>query len=718
MCSKFILVLSLLGSLAATAYANPVSVTAADLAADDLVSAVTNSPVKNPQQPSASINPPGISDASGQDDKSPSLATAYNLFNLPFEELMQLKVTSVSLFARNALTVASTVKVIKRDDWERNGSRRMLDAVGNQPGTMLLPTVFGQNIIAIRGYARTGSATGIATRLDGIPMNEPRRGSGQLATQNIELGVLDSIELVRGPGSALYGSDAFHGVVVMSAFESEQDVSRMSAEGGVNDFYQAALQHSKGFGNGTRVNLAIAASGEQLERSYQVRDPLTGLPQKVKPDESTASRTATLKMSFKPSSSLKLTAGLYFDDYDTFNSPCCPGVVADSDWNSRTQAGQFIATQQLGGDSTLQARVYYVNTREDRFAASVSVGSGIGDSEVSTDLSRSGAELIYRQPEIEGFNTQLAFGLGYESANFKNGYIVLTPYPLDGTTAPQVLDFPGQGNERDITYLLLDARTVLSDERWSVNYGGRLDEYSNEGTVLTPRLGFIFQPSENSAFKLLYNKAFRAPSIGERYSVADLDLAPETLDSYEFVFLTAGRNWTSELVLFENHWNDAITFALDASQASGFTYKNTGANKAHGLEASFTWQTDGPWRFDFSGSYIKSRNLITEQDYELFPRTMATMGIRRRFDSLDTDMTITNHIFAQAKDTSVQTSTDLPLYWRTDLVFSKSISKKLDIHINVINLFGRDNRWPSVLGFAEGVADRPFSVSIGLRYSM
>jgi outer membrane cobalamin receptor len=710
MLKKCGLTLYILGSLGA-----PFQVYPADLVSNDIVSndIVSNDIVSN------DIAPVLVMDSSlDQDSKLAVLPKEFHVYNLSFEELSQYKVTSASFFARNALTVASTVKVIERDDWLRDGSRRMLDLVGQQPGTMLLPSIYGLNVIAIRGYARTGSARGIATRLDGIPINEPRRGSGQISTQNIELGVLDSIEVVRGPGSALYGSDAFHGVIAMSAFESEQDVSRLSAETGVNNFYQTAVQHSSGFGNGARVNLAIAASGEQLERSYQVRDPLTGLPQQVKPDESTASKTATLKMSFKPSSSLKLTAGLYLDDYDTFNSPCCPGVVADSNSKSRTQAGQFIATQQLGGDNTLQARVYYVDSRDDYFAASVSVGPGIGDAESSTDLSRSGVELIYRHPEIEGFNTQFAFGLGYETANFKNGYIVLTPHPLDGTTEPQELDFPGQGNKRDITYLLLNARTVLPDERWSVNYGGRLDEYSDEGTVLTPRLGFIFQPSENSAFKLLYNKAFRAPSIGERYSVDDLNIDPETLDSYEFVFLTGGRHWTSEIVLFENHWKDAITFALDASQPAGFTYKNTGENEAQGLEASFTWQPDGPWRFDVSGSYIKSRNIITEQDYELFPRTMASIGIGRRFDSLEGDLSITNHIFDQAKDTSLPTAKDLPLYWRTDLVFSKSINKKLNFHINAINLFGRDNRWPSVLGFAEGVADRPFSVSIGLRYRM
>lgn len=653
--------------------------------------------------------------------KSISSTIEANLFNLSFAQLAQVKVTSASLFDRDHLTVASTVSVIESADWQRQGARTMLDAIAHQPSTMLLPSLYGLKVVAIRGYAQVGSARGIATLLDGIPLNGSILGSGQYTAQNIGLGVLDRIEVIRGPGSALYGSDAFHGVIAMTAFESEEDVTRMSAEGGTDHYYQTALQHSAGFGNDARVNLAIVASGEHQDRTYQARDLNSGLFGEVNPDESIQSQTATLKMSFKPTPSLKLEAGFYLDDYDTYNSPASFSIATDSDWDTTTKAGQVIATQELGAGNTLEARVYHINNQADRSVIRTFGSLGIVDDHAFSEQSRSGAELIYRQPEIESLNTQLALGLGYQRVKFNHGEAVLTPLPLDDATPPVESDFPGAGSERTIRHLLLDAHTVLPDERWSVNYGGRLDDYSDFGSQLTPRVGLIFQPSEDTAIKLLYSQAFRAPTFLELNTTLESglrDLAPETLDSYELVFIKQHNRWSAEIVLFENHWKDGIKVFVDPSFPAGFTYKNTGENESQGLEATFAWQTDGPWRFDLSGSYVKSSNSVTDTDYEMFPRVMANLGAGRKFETLGAELYIVNHFSDQTKDTSFSTSEDLPLYWRTDLTFKKAYSDQLDLHFNVINLFNRNNQLPSVLGHPEGVADDSLSISVGFRYHM
>ena len=265
-----------------------------------------------------------------------------------------------------------------------------------------------------------------------------------------------------------------------------------------------------------------------------------------------------------------------------------------------------------------------------------------------------------------------------------------------------------------------DARTVLPGGRWSVNYGGRLDDYSDFGSHLSPRIGLIFQPFEDTALKLLYNNAFRAPTISELHSSASSelrDLDPETLDSYELVFIKQGKRWSAELVLFENHWDDGIS-VFESSRSGGVTYKNTGKNISQGLEATFAWQTDEPWYFDLSGSYVKSRNRVTDTDYVMFPRVMASIGVGRKFETLGAEMYMANHFFSQVKDTSLSTSEDLPLYWRTDLTFNKAYTNTLDLHINVINLFNRKNQQPSVLLHPEGIADESFGVSVGFRYQL
>ena len=75
--------------------------------------------------------------ASSTEDNTESLV---GLMSMSLKDLMLVKVTSVSLFERDTLTVGSTVSVIEPSDWQREGARTMLDAIALQPSTMLLPS--------------------------------------------------------------------------------------------------------------------------------------------------------------------------------------------------------------------------------------------------------------------------------------------------------------------------------------------------------------------------------------------------------------------------------------------------------------------------------------------------------------------------------------------------------------------------------------------------
>ena len=106
---------------------------------------------------------------------SPSDST---YFDLSLEKLLQVKVKSASFFERDLLMVGSSVSVIEYADWQRKGARRTLRAIVQEPSVMLLPSVYGVNLIAIRGYGQLGSYKGIATLVDGFPMNGLFSGSG------------------------------------------------------------------------------------------------------------------------------------------------------------------------------------------------------------------------------------------------------------------------------------------------------------------------------------------------------------------------------------------------------------------------------------------------------------------------------------------------------------------------------------------------------------
>ena len=639
--------------------------------------------------------------------------------DLSLEELLNVKVKSASFFESNVLTVGSSVGVIERVDWEQKGVRRTLDAIAQEPSVMLLPSLFGLNVIAIRGYAQVGSARGIATVLDGIPMNGPYFGTGQYLAQNINLGVLDRIEVIRGAGSSLYGTDAFHGVLSMSTFESEEDLTRVSFEGGTIHYYQGSLQHSAKLGANGRLDFALGVSGEHMDRSYQARDLNTLEVGEFNPDESYQSQTGSLKLTLNPTPRLKIKGGLYLDNYDAYNYPASFYTVSESDWNSLTMAGQLSATQSFAQGRTLEARIYHMRNHSPRSFTRRFGALGVINQTNSLREERTGTSLTFRQPETERWRTEYAVSVGFERASFTEGSN--SQIPFDPTIPPDHSELGGVGQYRDITHLLLDARTVLN--HWSVIYGGRVDHYSDVATQFSPRLGIVYQPVNNTAIKLIYQRAFRAPTIGEQYSIEPFisDLDPEILNSYELIFLKQSANWKAEFVLFQNDWKDGILVRLDPSLPWGFIYENSGKNQARGIEASLGWYPVH-WRIDLSGSYVKSRNLKVDKDYDLFPPIMINLGVARSFESIGLDIFLNNRYFNGAQDiaynaTLLSTPEDLPAYWRTDLTVTKHFAFGMDVFMNILNLFDRDNRFPSVLGLPGGVQDYSFSVSGGLRYT-
>jgi outer membrane cobalamin receptor len=642
------------------------------------------------------------------------------LYKLPLSELMEIRISSASLFDSDELTIGSTVGAFQPEEWRRLGVRRTLDTIRYEPGTMVLPSAYGFDVIAIRGYAQVASSRGIATVLDGVPLNGVRLGSGQYSAQNIGLGILDQVELIRGPGSAIYGTDAFHGVLALSAFESDEDLTSMSLEGGMNDYYQASVRHSVGIGSRARINLALATSGENRNRVYRAADLYTQALGDVNPDEHYRSQTGSLKLLLDPTPTLRLTCGLYLDDFGTYAYPGVPEQVGDSRWDSTTEVGRLAVEQSLARGRTLELSAYHVKTEAPRSLVTVFGSMGVIASEAETREDRMGAALTFRQSATGDRNTQYAVAVGYDDATFKDGSLTLMS--LDDPTASVPLHYADEGMSRYVCYLLLDARTVLPWDRLSVSYGVRLDRYSDFGSQTTPRLGLVFQPVDDTAIKFLYNHAFRAPTTAERRQLTgvELDLDPETLDSYELVFQKRHDTLRTELVLFENRWNDGIVLR-SMSTAPGYTYANAGESEARGVEASVSW-LPRPWRFDLAAAYVRSRNVAAGHDYDLFPRAKVTIGVGRQLDDRGTEVIINNHFFDEAKDiadgSALAEPADLRTYWRTDVAFFKPVSDGLDIFANVINLFDRDNRYPSVMGFPGGVPDRPFSVSAGIRYRM
>ena len=153
-----------------------------------------------------------------------------DLFELSLESLSQIKVASG--FKESEQYVGSSVSTITEQEWRAQGAEKTFDAIEHFPGIYLSEHFHGMVVPSFRGQTSPTQYNSFLVLLDGMPLNNYSSASATYGTPNFALGNLERIEVIRGPGSALYGADAFNGVVSLNSWSSDKDIIEINSEVG------------------------------------------------------------------------------------------------------------------------------------------------------------------------------------------------------------------------------------------------------------------------------------------------------------------------------------------------------------------------------------------------------------------------------------------------------------------------------------------------------
>ncbi len=649
---------------------------------------------------------------------SPEDQEIQSLAQLSFEELLKLPIKSVSHFLETPLDVASTVTVIPRSSWEERGARRLSDAFAHLPAIMSMPNFVGSYATRIRGFAQA-DARGVVTLWDGVSINSYNLATADLNRPNIQLATLDSIEVIRGPGSVHYGTDAFHGVISLNAFESETDVNRISARAASNGFYSASYTGSTAIGAGWRLNASIATGGQpDQDFAYQFTDPGTGGPASSDRAYEYRSNTAVLKLVSDQDRALSYRFGLYYDgiDQDEFHGQGGQGFLPQNDVgsvDSKIAMATLTATYSLSADSSISLHA----NRWDQthfFELPVTAARNL---EVDADEYHSEVKFVYRNEALSA-GTQFSAESGIRVDDVRNARRRI----FDTMTTFVDSAEPFSGQDRSVRFLALAGRTDLEDQQWILHYGFRLDDYDGFGAQFTPRFGVVRKVNETSAVKLLYGNAFRAPSAvevsGNAFIAGNPNLEPETLDSIELVFLRQTENSRFEAVAFVSKWRDAISATDIDNDGSDDMYVNLSENDSYGIEITYHLRQKN-LLVETSGSYVRSKSDTPDTGFDAFAEYIVNLGIGYEFAN-DWVLYVNNraHLHADAgpKRRTIEPAA-LKDYWRTDVNLAKRLKGGWNAFANVRNIFNRENFLPSLVNTEGGVQDEEFSIDIGLSSS-
>lgn len=574
-----------------------------------------------------------------------------------FGALVETKRVSIATGKRQTTTRAPAItSVVTAQDIEAMGATDLDEVLETVPGLHVAasdPSGAFLPIYTIRGI-NSFTNPEVLTLVNGIPMNPLFTGSRSPAWGGMPVNAIARIEIIRGPGSAVYGADAFSGVINIIT-KNYYDINGTEIGGRVGSFNtrDAWILHRSqwpALKMATMLEYHDTAGPQELidVDAQTAYDQLFGTHASLAPGplslprQNLDARLDLLWGSWQFRTGLQARRNI---GYGVGNAQARDPEGRYSD--NRVNADLTYQTAQLFPNWEVTAQLGYLDTawktpRGQQFFPPGAFGGAyptgmiesVGLSERQTRFDVSGFYSGFRQHLIR-------VGIGafkgeiYKTTDIKN-------FGIDPATGLELPPGSGLIDVSDTPYVavpergrqswhgfLQDAWKVAPD--WELTAGIRYDDYSDFGSTRNPRLALIWQTTPKLTSKLLYGQAFRAPAFFELYTIngpvgrGNPQLKPERIETWEGAF---NYSVTNSLHLAVNAFTykirDKILFVPGSSAESALAIaENAGQRQGHGLELETRWKTTTNSSLLANYSFQQATDELTDHDVGYYPRHAA-----------------------------------------------------------------------------------------------
>jgi iron complex outermembrane receptor protein len=419
---------------------------------------------------------------------------------------------------------------------------------------------------------------------------------------------IERIEIIRGPGSALYGADASAGVInVITKTAGKIDDTEIGARVGSFDT-QSAWMQTGGQWNGFDFAMTADVSTTDGHNPY------------IKADRQTVNNTgnssapeyvdygwnnADLGLSIANDNWRVLGNYMRHDNLDT-------GMTGAGNIDPVTRANDerydldlLYNNKDFSDHWGVDAKIHYQNLNYSSNNGFQESPPSINNPQGMINQIRSAEQQVNFESSglYSGFDKHsIRIGLGYEwddlyHVDQKVNYNSDENIQLAGKSLVDISDTPdafAPEKARNIKFLFMQDVWSIA-KNWEITLGARYDNYSDFGTTFNPRVALVWQATQKLTTKLLYGQGFRAPSFQELYSDTSRTLANSSLDAEqsatkEIVFsYKMTDDLRFDLNIYQLKYTDFISPTLVAGESLP-QFKNTGSHKIFGTEAEVHWQ--------------------------------------------------------------------------------------------------------------------------------
>jgi iron complex outermembrane receptor protein len=600
----------------------------------------------------------------------PEVAEADQLMQLSLEQLLNVEVVSASKFSQTSDEAPASVTVISSDDIKSFGYRTLSDVLASVRGFYITSDRIYQ-YAGVRGFSPSGDYNDrLLVMIDGYRTNDNIYDSGSLGSElALDLDLVERIEIIRGPGSSLYGGNALFGVINV--------ITRKGADLG-----------------GAEASLALARFGDDRERlSYGKR--LENGGDLLFSASRQRAKGGSLQFQDIPDNG-GVTTGTDFDhDQSVFAKVSLDGFSLEAAWSRRDKGNPAATTGVAFNDPAnyLRDEMAFLDARYKHTLDSGVQAEGrlfVGSYDYRGDWLYTGA------PNV--LNVDLAHGRWW------GGELKLLR-DLDKHRLTAGMEFQINTRQEQVNYDLGGTNMVdehHSSRRWGVyaqddyrltadttlSAGARYDSATGADGNFSPRLAAVTRLSPQTVLKLLYGSAFRMPNNYELYyaypgqQAANTALRPERIRTYEATldhYLTKSFRLTLAGYLY--HMKDQIAQVLDSGGL--LQYQNQGDISGRGLELGVDSQFQNGARLRASLGLLETAD-ASNQQLDNSPRQLAKFNLVWPLAE-----TWRLGLEGQAISARNSTSVRVPGYGLVNLTLLRPLRDGWEVSASAYNLFDR-----------------------------
>jgi len=524
-----------------------------------------------------------------------ALAQEDDLMDMSLNELldMEIEVEVASKSAEKVWDAPGIVTVVGANEIRQLGAENLVDLLNRVTSVYMLNSYFSPNNFAsFRGDSSSNYDNHVLLLVNGRPVRESQNGSFNAAIyQAFPIAALDRIEIIRGPGSVLYGANAFSGVINLVT-GGKQEGTRVDLAAGSHDGVAGHVNH---LGSWRGLDFHIAAGTfEEDGWDFEAVDEAGDL-QSIEFGEENYSFFANLSYGDWSFEALGVRS-----TYDYWGSSPGGGGA------ERDQGRYFgnLGWQKESGRWNTQVNLTYN-------AMDINDG-GVNETE----------DLLFEVTTFYQWGDKTTLTLG-GLVNNNTGEFDTIVLPYDRTHSAAYFQ---------VEYRHSEALKLIAGGQHNKPDGGDAD--------FVPRLGMIYDFTPKTGVKLLYGEAFRSPAAVETdfdippFLTGNPDLIPEKVATIEAQLFHEGENYQVAGTYFHTEQEHLIGRVFEPGM--GFTYQNLGTGTFQGLELEGKYAPSGSLYTTFSATYQENENQDGVEGFTTLPNLMAKLGVVKRFGNRTT----------------------------------------------------------------------------------